>query len=63
MSHNKYQTGEGQPERWTIDREFLRKCVRSKCPHMSWGTCLKPKCVLFPKEEKSKCQIIEFKRR
>jgi hypothetical protein len=50
MGHIKYKTGEGQPERWTIDREFMRKCVRCKCPHLSFGTCLKPKCILFPKE-------------
>lgn len=46
MSHIKYQTGAGDTERWSIDRENLRFCVRTKCPHMSWGTCLKPKCIL-----------------
>lgn len=51
MGHIKYKTGEGQPERWTIDREFMRKCVRCKCPHLSFGTCLKPKCILFPKKK------------
>lgn len=57
MSHIKYQTGEGNPERWSIDRENMRFCVRIKCPHLSWGTCLKPRCIL--KHTKNKFEIVK----
>jgi hypothetical protein len=47
MSHIQFETlKEGKIERWSIDRENLRYCVRVKCPHMSFGTCLKPRCIL-----------------
>lgn len=55
MSHIKYETGKGETERWSINRENMRFCVRTKCPHMSFGTCLKPKCIL--RKDKNKLDI------
>lgn len=47
MSHIKYELG-GRV-RYTIDRENLKRCIINKCPHRSFGDCLKPKCILFRK--------------
>ncbi len=49
MSHIKYVTGKGEPERYFIERENMKRCIVNKCPHLSWGTCLKPRCLLFKK--------------
>jgi hypothetical protein len=67
MSHHKYITGSGK-ERWSIDRESLYFCVRTKCPHLSFGTCLKPRCILkkntkeksYVSNNKSNVTVINF---
>lgn len=46
MSHIQYRNDDHYLERWSIDRENVRFCVRTKCPHLSFGTCLKPRCIL-----------------
>jgi len=58
MDHIKYITGENDTERWTIDRENMRRCIMYKCPHFSLGTCLKPRCVLVS-NNKSKLKVIK----
>jgi len=58
MSHIKYITGEKEIERWSIDKENMRRCLINKCPHLSWWTCLKPRCVLI--RNKDKFKLIKF---
>jgi len=59
MDHIKYITGENDPERWTIDRENMRRCIMYKCPYLSLGTCLKSRRILIHKEDSNIINLME----